>query len=436
MTKLKRLKLSDLYSMSSGISSKPEQAGHGAPFLSFRTVFHHYFIPKVLNELMDSSDKEQEIHSIKKGDIFLTRTSEILDELGMSCVALEDYPKATFSGFLKRFRPIKDNLVYDKYIGFYLRSPIFRKSMTNNATMTLRASLNKEIASYLDLYLPDYESQKNIGDFLFSINSKIALNNQINAELEAMSKTLYDYWFVQFNFPDENGRPYKTSGGKMVYNHDLKQEIPEKWTAVKLKELIHSEKSGDWGQGSTLDDFTKKVRCIRGADIEAFNTSGECQPPVRYIQDTKAYKFLIKGDIVIEISGGSPQQSTGRMTLIEPESLERFDSPLICSNFCKSISLKNQKLIYNFRFFWNQLYDNDIFFGYEGKTSGIKNLLFQSLVQSIYLAIPDEKNLNQFYQLIRNIQHKIQCHLAENKELTQLRDWLLPMLMNGQVSVQ
>ncbi len=137
--KLNKYKFSELYVMSSGISSKSEQAGHGSCFLSFSVVFNNYFLPDTLIDLMDSSEKEQQTYSIKKGDIFLTRTSETLDELGMSCVALKDYSGATFSGFLKRVRPIQTNITYDKYMGFYLRSKFFRKTMNNNAVMTLRA---------------------------------------------------------------------------------------------------------------------------------------------------------------------------------------------------------------------------------------------------------------------------------------------------------
>src|SRR5664280_2026702 len=104
MSEIKKHKFSNLYSMSSGISSKPEQAGKGCPFVSFSTVFNNYFLPVNLPDLMDTSELEQETYSVRKGDIFLTRTSETIDELGMSCVALKDYPKATFSGFVKRLR--------------------------------------------------------------------------------------------------------------------------------------------------------------------------------------------------------------------------------------------------------------------------------------------------------------------------------------------
>jgi type I restriction enzyme S subunit len=225
--------------MSSGISSKPEQAGHGNPFLSFSTVFNNYFLPDSLNDLMDTSEIEQETYSILKGDIFLTRTSEVIDELGMSSVALKDYPKATYSGFLKRLRPTQTDVSHHKYMAFYLRSKLFRKTMTNNAVLTLRASLNENIFSYLDLILPEYKQQVKIGDLLYLINSKIELNHRINAELESLAKTIYDYWFVQFDFPNADGKPYKSSGGEMVYVEELKREIPAGWRVDSLWKIAN-----------------------------------------------------------------------------------------------------------------------------------------------------------------------------------------------------
>ena len=234
MSEWKRYKLSELYEMSSGISSTKEQAGHGSPFLSFSVVFNNYFLPDSLIDLMDTTDGEKQKYSINEGDIFLTRTSETVDELAMSSVALKDYPEASFSGFLKRLRPVDKTIVYPKFMAFYLRSPLFRRTIINNTVMTLRASFNEAMFSYLEIMLPDFDTQKKIGDFLYSLEKKKQINNQINQELEAMAKTLYDYWFVQFDFPDQNGKPYKSSGGKMVYNPELKREIPEGWGVDSL----------------------------------------------------------------------------------------------------------------------------------------------------------------------------------------------------------
>ena len=185
MNKITEYKLDEVYEMASGISTSKEQAGKGAPFVSFGTVFNNYFLPDELPDLMDTSVEEQETYSIKKDDVLITRTSETIDELAMSCVATKDYPCATYSGFTKRLRPIKEGVVYSKYIAFYLRGYLFRKAVTNNAFMTLRASFNEDIFSFMKLYLPSYEQQRKIGNMLYAIEQKIQLNKKINDNLAA-----------------------------------------------------------------------------------------------------------------------------------------------------------------------------------------------------------------------------------------------------------
>ncbi|MBS1552094.1 MAG: restriction endonuclease subunit S [Bacteroidetes bacterium] len=317
-----------------------------------------------------------------------------------------------------------------------------RKELTNYIhtiavnNVTSYPSINPDDLGNLELEIPREKTiQQKIASVLSSIDSKIELNNRINAELEAMAKTLYDYWFVQFDFPDKKGKPYKTSGGKMVWNEELKREIPEGWGVGKMSEWINIDKSGDWGNNKMEGNFTKKVFCFRGADINGLNGLDELKPPVRYILEKNSFKILQSHDLIIEISGGSPTQSTGRLAFITDATIKRFEYPLICSNFCKPISIKNKKLLYNFAFYWNSLYDNGAFFGYEGKTSGIKNLLLESFLNSYYTVIPSDKIVSQFYVFMENVQEKKQTALAENQKLSELRDWLLPMLMNGQVRV-
>lgn len=190
MNNLTKYALSDLYDIASGISSTKEQAGHGAPFLSFSTVFNNFFLPNELSDLMETSKKEQEIFSIKEGDVFFTRTSETVDELAMSSVALKTYPRATYSGFLKRLRPKRQGVTYPKFMAFYFRSNYFRKLIDCNTIMTLRASFNEDIFSFLNVYLPDYNVQKKIGDFLFRLEEKRLQNIKINDNLACYASTV------------------------------------------------------------------------------------------------------------------------------------------------------------------------------------------------------------------------------------------------------
>lgn len=298
MSNLKKYRFCELYTMSSGISSTKEQAGHGSPFLSFSTVFKNYFVPDELNDLMATSEKEKETYSIKNGDIFLTRTSEVVDELAMSCVATKDYPNAAFSGFVKRLRPTQSDITYSKFMAFYLRSPMFRKTMTNNAVMTLRASLNEAIFSYLDLLLPEFDEQVKVGDLLCLLNEKIELNNRIDTELEAMLKTLYDYWFVQFDFPDTNGKPYKASGGKMVFNETLKREIPEGWEVCELGEHITFSRGISYRSKDIAETGTPLL------NLNSFLLSGRFKlNGTKYFSGSyKLDKLCNTGDLVIAIT--------------------------------------------------------------------------------------------------------------------------------------
>ena len=319
-----------------------------------------------------------------------------------------------------------------EYVYYFLKT---QYAQLRNLSSGVRKNLNSNDVKEFEVILPDLFTQRKIASVLSSIDSKIELNNRINAELEAMAKTIYDYWFVQFDFPDKNGKPYKSSGGKMVWNEELKRQIPEGWGAQKMAEWINIDKSGDWGKEEAERNFTKKVICFRGADINGLNGLDELKPPVRYILEKNTFKILKSHDLIIEISGGSPTQSTGRLAFITDATIKRFEHPLICSNFCRPVSMRNKKFLYNFVYYWNSLYDGGAFFGYEGKTSGIKNLLLDSFVNLYYTVVPAEKIVDQFYVLMENVQEKKQTALAENQQLSNLRDWLLPMLMNGQVTV-
>jgi type I restriction enzyme S subunit len=297
-------------------------------------------------------------------------------------------------------------------------------------------SLNRNYVHPLKVkFVSSVVTQQKIAAVLSALDAKIELNQRINAELESMAKTLYDYWFVQFDFPNEKGKPYKSAGGKMVWNEELKREIPLGWEVKKFADWIESDKSGDWGSDEPKGNYIQKVSCIRGTDINGLNGTDTCNPPTRFILEKNAHKILNSHDLIIEISGGAPKQSTGRLGYITDATLRRFENPLICSNFCKAISIKDKKFLYNFVYHWNMLYDNGVFFGYEGKTSGIKNLLFDSFVNSHLTVVPPSDLVDKFYEYMQGVQAKKQTALLESQTLTELRDWLLPLLMNGQVKV-
>ena len=328
----------------------------------------------------------------------------------------------------------KKNKLDTDYLYYWLKNYV--DVLLNKSQGSVFNTINLSTFDDIKIELPSIADQSKISNFLTLLDDKFQINNQINQGLEAMAKTLYDYWFVQFDFPDQNGKPYKSSGGKMVYNPELKREIPEGWGVTTFSSWISDNKTGDWGKETSQGNYTLEVDCIRGADINGLSGNGKTDMPTRFILEKNKNKLLTDFDIVIEISGGSPTQSTGRIVGISENVLNRFDLPLICSNFCKAVSLKEQETFYNFVYEWKNLYDNGVLFSWEGKTSGIKNLLFDSFVTNYHIAQPPIDLMEQFFDYASSVDRKIQLLLKQNQELTQLRDWLLPMLINGQVKVQ
>jgi type I restriction enzyme S subunit len=285
-------------------------------------------------------------------------------------------------------------------------------------------------------YSQEHTVQQKIANILGDIDNKIDLNNQLNDNLEHMAKTLYDYWFVQFDFPNENGKPYKSSGGEMVWNEVLKRDVPVDWEVTVFNDWVEKTKTGDWGKEEVDGNYTERVFCVRGADINGLNGKGEVKAPERYILKNNLSKKLEPNDFIIEISGGSPTQSTARIALLTKESFNRFDTDIVCSNFCKALTLKDKVFAFNFQQEWQRLYDAGVFFGFEGKTSGIKNFLFESFMDSYVIVKPSKDLVSEFYNFSEKIEKKRQKNLQQNQQLSNLRDWLLPMLMNGQVKVE
>lgn len=324
-----------------------------------------------------------------------------------------------------------------KYLYYKITQPSITKYLQNIAENSVSAypSIKPEEIGNLNFKFPNLFDQQKISSVLSALDDKIELNNSINAELEQMAKTLYDYWFVQFDFPNEESKPYKSSGGKMVYNEVLKRKTPKGWDVTVFNDWIEKTKTGDWGKDKIEGNYTERVFCVRGADINGLNGKGDIKAPQRFILKNNLSKKLQPNDFIIEISGGSPTQSTARIALLTKESFERFDTNIVCSNFCKAITLKDETYAYNFQQEWQRLYDAGVFFGYEGKTSGIKNFQFDSFMDSYHVVKPDEKLVKKFNVFATDLEKKRQSNLKQNQELSSLRDWLLPMLMNGQVKI-
>ena len=229
MSEWKKVKLGELYEVHNGLSKGRQFFGSGYPFLTFSTVFNNWFLLKELDSLVQSSEKEREACSIRKGDVFITRTSETMDELGMSSVALRDYPNATYNGFTKRLRPITDKVI-PEYIGYYLRSPKFRVKFMAFSTMTTRASLANADLLGMEVEIPSKEEQHRIATILSRYDSLIENYQKQIKLLEEAAQRLYKEWFVDLHFPGYE-------------NTKIIDGVPEGWEK-KPVDTIYSIKYG------------------------------------------------------------------------------------------------------------------------------------------------------------------------------------------------
>lgn len=258
----------------------------------------------------------------------------------------------------------------------------------------------------IELSIPkNINDQKKISKVLFDIDKKIELNNEINNNLFEL----------------------------------LKQEFREKFYNKKekdsyLRDYISETIGGDWGKSAPEGNNNTMVYCVRGADIPSMEYGNKGNAPIRYILE-KNYKNkkLDPNNIIIEISGGSPTQSTGRTAFITKSILDMYDSPLLCTNFCRAIEAKSDILAPFVYLNLKLMYDDDIFFNWENGTTGIKNLALNDLLNNLKVKTPDEMMLKNFYLLFNNIMNKISNNSNENIKLEQLRDTLLPKLMNGEI---
>ena len=223
MSEWKKMKLGELYEVHNGLSKGRQFFGKGFPFLTFSNVFNNWFLPEKLDSLVQTTEKEREVCSIKAADVFITRTSETMDELGMSSVALKDYPNATYNGFTKRLRPITDR-VNPRFIGYYLRTPKFRGQFMAFSTMTTRASLANNDLLNMIVEIPPKESQHLISTILSRYDSLIENYQKQIKLLEEAAQRLYKEWLVDLRFPGYENTP-------------VVDGVPEGWEKKKLEDF-------------------------------------------------------------------------------------------------------------------------------------------------------------------------------------------------------
>ena len=363
---------------------------------------------------------------LDKGDLITPLTEQAIGLLG-STAWIPESGKYIQSQDIAKIT-CKEELLDKKFAYYLISSNMVKQQLGAAAQQTKIRHTSPDKIKDCTVWLPSLAEQKQIGQLLFDIDRKIEINRAINHNLEAMAKQLYDYWFVQFDFPDEEGKPYKSSGGKMKYCEELQIEIPDEWNVCRLSEFVNNNNTGDWGTDNPSENSIE-IGCIRGADIIKLNNL-----PKRYIKSSNRAKLLSLWDVVIEVSGGSPIQATGRSAFITSGVIERNGGQITCSNFCHAFSFKDYRESAYFFYIWKMFYDNGIMFNYEGKTSGIKNFMTETFLANKWVKAP-KGLIYKFFDTIKSVYAKIDANITESNDLIKQRDELLPLLMNGQATV-
>jgi len=314
-----------------------------------------------------------------------------------------------------------------RYLAYLLNLIDFKPYITGSA----QPKLTKENLSLIKLTVHPPDEQRKIAAFLSSLDAKIALNHRINSELEGMAKLLYDYWFVQYDFPLSaaqatalgkprlTGKPYRTSGGPMVYHEQLKREIPKGWDVVSLSQIAKT------GSGGT--PASKNREYYDGGDITWIN-SGELNSPhilsgSNFITqaglDNSSAKLFPARTLLIALYGAT----AGKVSLLLTEACL---NQAVCG-----IVPHDPKFLFYLKFLLSDLYSHLVMMS----TGSARDNLSQDLVRNIKVVVPPPEILKQFDEFVGAGVATITNNIKQNQELTTLRDWLLPMLMNGQVCV-
>jgi len=430
------LSLGEVYEYCSGLSKPRSEFGSGHPFLGFKDVFYNSAVPKILTELVRSTPQEQNRCSVKRGDLFLTRTSETMDELGMSSVALKDYPYATFNGFTKRLRPKRSDVIAPEYARYYFRSTRFRQEVTAMSTMSTRASLNNEMLDRLQVVLPSLEEQKCIGYLLGTLDDKIELNRKTNETLEAMAKALFKSWFVDFDpvKAKAEGRPTGLPAEISDLFPDSFEdselgEIPSGWEIALLGDHIDLIK----GRSYKSDELNPSTTAL--VTLKSFQRNGGYRPDglKGFTGEYKEQQVVKPGELVIALTDVTQAADViGRPAIVKSDS---HCSTLVASLDVGIVRPKTTGCFstpYLYFLMLTPRYVQHIL----GYTSGTTVLhLAKDGASNFPLPIGSLPLLNHFAQLADSILRQVDASARQSELLAKTRDALLPKLISGDIRI-
>ncbi|HJB45439.1 MAG TPA: restriction endonuclease subunit S [Candidatus Mediterraneibacter surreyensis] len=361
---------------------------------------------------------------LKTGDLIMPLTEQVVGLFGNSAFVPE-MENITFVLNQRVGKVIPKKGKADIYYLHYLLSTnSVREQLEYRASGTRQRNISPKDIYDVDVFVPDYEEQKKIGSTLYKLEQRVNNNNKINAELEYMAKTLYDYWFLQFEFPNEEGKPYKSSGGKMVWNEELKREIPEGWEVQTVKKCIHHINTGL----NPRDNFKLGNGHIKYITVKNLTVNGTIDFSDCDQIDEEARKIVHKrsdvsrGDILF-----ASIAPLGRCVIVQ-ENPRDWD--INESVFCIRPNLNKVSTELLYMFFMSDYFVKK---AEHSSTGSVFNGIRISTLEGMLILIPTKSIKDKFTDTVKNIFAKKYQNEKENQEIISIRDFLLPLLMNGQV---
>ena len=412
---LKKYKLSEVATFEISNVDKKTKAGELSVHLcNFTDVYYNWAVTEAMEDsfmVATASDNQIKKLSLRKCQVAINKYSETRHYIGIPTYIANDFDNTVLGYHCALITP-NPEMLDGRYLNAYLNSSLAKEYFANNASGSgMRYSLPVDAIKNILLYLPSIEVQREIGKIFSDIDRKIALNREINRNLEAMARQLYDYWFVQFDFPDDNGKPYKSSGGKMVWNEKLKRDIPEGWNDGQLIDIANIT-MGQSPDGSTYNEIGDGALFYQGS-----TDFGMRFPSVRQFT-TAPTRFAKQGDILMSVRAPVGTTNIANAHCCIGRGLAALNSKIGSITHLYHI-IQDLKTAFDMR--------NDA-----GTTFGsiTKDDLYRLAILK-----PDASVVLHYEKLCSQIFAK-QMLIGENIDvLTKQRDELLPLLMNGQVSL-
>lgn len=400
---------------------------------NYTDVYKNWAITNDLEKsFLNASANEKEIAKflLHKGQVALTKDSETKDDIGISTYIADNFDNVILGYHCALISPNLEKLD-GQYLNLLLHTPYARKFFENCAGGSgQRYTLPVDVIKEFPVNLPSIKTQKIIGTFFSNIDRKISINRKISTELESFAKTIYDYWFLQFEFPDANGRPYKSSGGRMVWNEALKREVPEGWVVEEIRKHVSISRGLSYSSEDLIGDGVPMLNLNSFNPNYTYKAEGLKTFSGKYKSDDIIHPY----DLVVAVTQQTSIDIINDTDVIGKSILvpDIFDNDVVSSMDVCTVFADDEMNKYYLNMLFKQKFYRKYITGFANGTK-IKHLDINGMLDFKF-TVPDKSVLNKYTGFAKACEEKKSELQRENRDLAALRDFLLPMLMNGQVT--